>query len=304
MNGNLFLDFQKFSVYYGSFAAVNTFHLTVPEGIIGLLGPNGAGKTSLIKGLLGLIPSTKGNVFIYQRSIKDKMIRQRIGYMPEDDTLISGLNAVAFVTYMGVLAGMSRIEARKRAHVVLSYVGIGEMRYRKIDTLSKGNHQRLKLAAALVHDPDALFLDEPTSGLDPKGHADMLKLIREIGKSGKDMLISSHLVNEIERVCQQIMVIQDGKLKKYERIDNLKEGQSLVYRVSIRGDGETFLALLKKRGVALLARDGNHFTVQLADEAVKPALFQACLAQEIQIRVFIPQEHTLQEALMDIIDAG
>ena len=140
-------------------------------GAVGLLGPNGAGKSTLIKSLLGFVAPDRGEMHVLGLDVRDAPleIRRRVGYMPETDAHIPGMNAVAFVAYCGELAGLPRADAMQRAHEVLYYVGLGEARYRNVETYSTGMKQRIKLAQALVHDPDLLLLDEPTNGMDPKG---------------------------------------------------------------------------------------------------------------------------------------
>lgn len=299
----LFIKFDNYSVYYGAFEAVSGFSVDVDGGIIGLLGPNGAGKTTLIKGILGLQANTSGDIEIYSQNTRNKEMRRDIGFMAEDDTLITGITGLNFVSYMGLLTGMERVEAIKRAHEVIGYIGMGEMRYRPVDTYSKGNMQKIKLAAALVHDPKCLFLDEPTSGLDPKGRIEIMGLIRELGKMDKDIIISSHLIDEIEKICDKIMLIQDGKLKRYEKIKDLKQKGSLIYEMRVIGDKAKFIRVTDDiKGIRTIKQNNNNFIINTDDEFDKAQLFQKCLEHNIEIRLFVPSEHTLQDAIMDIID--
>jgi ABC-2 type transport system ATP-binding protein len=156
---------------FGSVTALDDISLDVPPGATGLLGPNGAGKSTLIRVLIGLLEPTSGGGSILGKDIATEAssIRQRIGYMPEHECLILDMDAVSFCTYMGMMVGMARPEALSRAHEVLHYLGVGEERYRNISTYSTGMRQKIKLAQALVHDPELLLLDEPTNGLDPHG---------------------------------------------------------------------------------------------------------------------------------------
>src|ERR1051326_5587569 len=170
------------TVKYGRKTAVSDLTVEVPEGCVGLLGPNGAGKTTLIKTLLGFVQPSSGraNVLGHAAASQGIAIRQKIGLMPEQDCHIPGMNAVAFVAYAGELAGMPAALAMRRAHEVLEYCGLGEARYRNVETYSTGMKQRVKLAQALVHGPKLLFLDEPTNGLDPQGRDAMLDLIKDV----------------------------------------------------------------------------------------------------------------------------
>src|SRR6202042_1324613 len=146
-------------------------------------------------------------------------IRRRIGYMPESDAHIPGMNAVSFVAYCGELAGLPRVDPMHRAHEVRFYVGLGEARYRNVDTYSTGMKQRIKLAQALVHDPDLLLLDEPTNGLDPAGRDAMLTLIHRIGTEfAMSVVVCSHLLGEVERICDSLVAIEGGRLLRADRI--------------------------------------------------------------------------------------
>ncbi|MFN7981018.1 MAG: ABC transporter ATP-binding protein [Vicinamibacterales bacterium] len=164
------------SVVYGTNTALNGVSAAFPAGAVGLLGPNGAGKSTMIKSLLGFVIPTQGRMRVLGIDVAQSPleIRSRIGYMPENDAHIPGMNAVSFVAYCAQLSGLPRADAMQRAHEMLFYVGLGEARYRNVDTYSTGMKQRIKLAQALVHDPDLLLLDEPTNGMDPKGRDEML----------------------------------------------------------------------------------------------------------------------------------
>src|SRR3989337_643477 len=173
---------QGVSVAYGKAFAMRDVTASFSPGAVGLLGPNGAGKSTMIKSLLGFVKPAQGTLRVLGMNVAERPldVRARIGYMPENDAHIPGMNAVSFVAYCGELAGLPRVDAMQRAHEVLYYVGLGEARYRNVETYSTGMKQRIKLAQALVHDPDLLFLDEPTNGMDPKGRDEMLELIRDI----------------------------------------------------------------------------------------------------------------------------
>jgi ABC-2 type transport system ATP-binding protein len=173
---------------YGSIKALDGISLNLGEGAVGLLGPNGAGKSTLLRILLGFLAPQRGSgrVLGFDIRLEQASIRRHVGYMPEDDCLIPGMDAVTFTAHFGELSGMPRQEAMKRAHDVLYYVGLGESRYRALEEYSAGMKQRLKLAQAIVHDPRLLFLDEPTSNLDPQGRKEVLELIQDIS-SKKDI---------------------------------------------------------------------------------------------------------------------
>ena len=183
------IELEELVVSYGGLRALNGVTCSLSEGAVGLLGPNGAGKSTIIKTLLGFIRPESGHVRVMGLSLPDNalQVRQRMGYMPEREASSPKISAVSFLTYCGRLFGMSRVDAMERTHEVLNYVGLGESRYRNMETYSTGMLQRVKLAQALVHDPKLLFLDEPTNGLDPDGRIEMLELVREIASLGGDV---------------------------------------------------------------------------------------------------------------------
>lgn len=220
------IETQLLNKRYGNFQALKDVSLRIPEGTIGLLGPNGAGKSTFIKCLLQLEKKTSGTVSLLGKNIdrEGRESRVRIGYAPEQDCHIPGMIGCEYVTYCGELSGLPFEDARQRAHEMLDFVGMGQERYRKVDTYSTGMKQRVKIAQALVHDPSLVFLDEPTNGLDPSGQSMVLDLITRIWKeSGISVILSSHLLHDVDRVCEQIVIISQGELLVHDELKTLKE---------------------------------------------------------------------------------
>ena len=217
--------------------------MAVPPGAVGLLGPNGAGKTTMIRTLLGLIAIDAGSGEVLGLDLRARRldIRQAVGFVPEDECLFPGVAGVEFVAYAGELCGMSRSDALQRAHEVLNYVGLGEARYRPVESYSAGMKQRLKLASALVHDPRLLILDEPTNGMDPAGRQEMLELARDLAH-GKEMslLFSSHLLPDVEFVCDHVLVLGQGRLLAQGQIQELKDLHDHCYEVRVKADAKSF----------------------------------------------------------------
>jgi ABC-2 type transport system ATP-binding protein len=169
--------------------------------------------------------------------------------MPEDDCFIAGLDGVSFTSYFGELSGMPHQEAMKRAHDVLFYVGLGESRYRLLDTYSAGMKQRLKLAQALVHDPKLLFLDEPTANLDPRGRLEILELIKDIATdNGIQVFISSHILSDIESVCGSVVILNKGRVAAQGRMADLRATDFSLFEVRIKGESEGFRRRLTASG--------------------------------------------------------
>jgi len=222
---------------FGSQVALDQVNLKVSPGAVGLLGPNGAGKSTLMKCLLQLQPLTSGSARLLGREVgsEGRDIRKRVGYTPEEDCHIPGMVGCEYVTYCAQLCGLPFQAARQRAHEMLDFVGMGQERYRKIDSYSTGMKQRVKLAQAIVHDPEIVFLDEPTNGLDPKGQAQILDLIQNLWREhGMTVVLSSHLLHDVDRICEQIIIIARGKVLVHDTLKNLKERR--------RGEAEIVVA--------------------------------------------------------------
>src|SRR6188474_3001825 len=243
---------DQLSVRYGKNLALNDVTAVFPPGAVGLLGPNGAGKSTLLKSLLGFLVPEKGSMKVLDLDVATAPleIRERIGYMPESDAHIPGMNAVSFVAYCAELSGLPRADAMQRAHEVLYYVGLGEARYRNVETYSTGMKQRIKLAQALVHDPDLLFLDEPTNGMDPKGREEMLELVRDIAYNKRlNLIFSSHLLPDVEYTCDYVVVMDKGSVATEGPIASLKGQGGRVFELRVKGDAAAFVSVLSAAGL-------------------------------------------------------
>jgi ABC-2 type transport system ATP-binding protein len=222
-------------VYPGGVTALNGLTVRVAPGVTGLIGANGAGKSTLIKVLLGLLAPTRGTASVLGHdSVADgELVRQVVGYMPEHDCLSPDVSATEFVTHLGRMSGIPKTVARERAAEALRHVGLHEERYRQIGTYSTGMKQRVKLAQALVGAPRLLLLDEPTNGLDPAGRNSMLELIARIGEEfGIPIVVASHLLGEIERVCDHLVAIERGRLLRADSIGSFtRSSQTLLIEV-------------------------------------------------------------------------
>src|SRR3954452_4855605 len=225
------------TVAYGNHRALRDVTSSFAAGAVGLLGPNGAGKSTMIKSLLGFLVPERGRLRVLGLDVAEAPleIRARVGYMPESDAHIPGMNAVSFVAYCGELAGLPRADAMQRAHEMLFYVGLGEARYRNIETYSTGMKQRIKLAQALVHDPDLVFLDEPTNGMDPKGRDEMLALIGDlVNNKGVSLILSSHLLPDVEYTCDHVVVMDKGRLAVQGPIASLKQPRGQLFELRVK----------------------------------------------------------------------
>lgn len=257
-------ELEQVTHFYGKLCALSDVTLCVPPGAVGLVGQNGAGKSTMLKILLGLLHPTRGFGQVLGHDIRrgGEVLRARVGYMPEAEMLLPGLSGVEFVALAGELSRLPRRHALRRAHEVLSYLGLEEARYRHHEEYSVGMKQRLKLAAALVHDPELLLLDEPTAGLDPEGRESMLQLLNTLAvRHGKSLILSTHLLGDIDRVCEHVIILDRGRLVSVGRIDELRADSRGRYRLSWQGSGTEFLADLEAEGVGVV-RNGH------ADEVI------------------------------------
>ena len=245
------LELENVTKDYAGRAALAGVSFVLEPGVVGLLGPNGAGKSTLIKALLGLVKLGRGNASVlgYDSRREFRTVRELVGYMPEDDCIFPGLKGVEAVAYAGELSGLPRLNALRRAHEILDYVGIGEERYREVQTYSTGMRQKQKLAQAIVHDPKLVFLDEPTSGLDPLGRKRMLKLIRALyDRSNISVIVSTHILQDVEDICDSVVIIGHGKLLEHDRIENLQKPADESVVVGLESPDASYAEALESRG--------------------------------------------------------
>jgi ABC-2 type transport system ATP-binding protein len=300
----LIIDLDNITVDFGTQRVLDAVGMQFAGGSMGLLGPNGAGKSTLLKTLLGFVtPKTGGGrVLGYDVLTQQLAIRQKIGYMPENDCHIPGMNAVLFVAYAGQLAGMKAKDALQRAHEILFYVNLGEARYRNVETYSTGMKQRIKLAQALVHDPELIFLDEPTNGLDPKGRIEMLDLIRDISTSkGIHVMLSSHLLHDVEWVCRDAMVLHKGRRLASGAIEELKRGTGAVFECRIKGDQRAFAGELAALGCRCVANDDGVLRISMVDGLGSQTLLRVARDHHVQIRHLVPLRQSLEDVFLQVI---
>ena len=288
------------SVSYGSVEALSSLRLDVQPGTVGLLGPNGAGKTTLLKTLLGFLKPSRGSVEVLGTSIGSAphRARERIGYLPERAIVVRGLSSVETVALAGELGGLPRTAALARAHEVLWFVGLGEARYRPVEEFSTGMQQRSKLAMALVHDPDLVLLDEPTSGLDPVGRRQMLDLVRQVAARGVSVMLSTHLLHDVEEVCGSVLLLNRGRLILEGRLDVLREHPGWVYEIRVREKTPgAFKQALSKRGIE--ASEDPHGLILLALQGPGTrVLFESARSSQAEIRHMRRFEKSLEEQFL------
>jgi ABC-2 type transport system ATP-binding protein len=242
---------------YAGVTALNDLTLDLPRGLVGLVGANGAGKTTLFRMLLGLARATSGTIEVCGIDVADDPIgvRSRLGYMPEHDCLPLDQTAADVVATFGELSGLPARAARQRASDILDLVGLDEARFRPISGFSTGMRQRTKLAQAIVGDPDLVLLDEPTAGLDPLGRDEMLALVARLGTFGISVIMATHLLEDVQRVCQHVVMIDGGSLVVSGATESLLERTGLV-TVDVGPGGEVLAAALLNAGMTAVAAEG------------------------------------------------
>jgi ABC-2 type transport system ATP-binding protein len=304
----MLVELQSVAKRFGPITALHALNGQIDGSRVGLLGPNGAGKSTLLKLLLGLIPfEGTARVLGMDPRVDTFRIRDRVGYMPESESHLAGMNAVEMCVYAGELSGLPRSAAMQRAHAALYHVNLEDKRYMKVEGYSTGMKQRVKLAQALVHDPELLFLDEPTNGLDPRGRDEMLELIAALpARRGCRVILSSHLLPDIERVCDKVMIMNEGHLLFFGTVAELRgeDAHGWLVRVKeIPGALEALAEKLRAAGGTVQLTDGG-LTVSLPDGADTDAILRAARDAGAQIRHLAPQRATLEAAFLRAISSA
>jgi ABC-2 type transport system ATP-binding protein len=300
------IEIRGLTKRYPRVTALDALTVDVESGIVGLVGANGAGKSTLIKVLLGLVPPTDGEVRVLglDPTTEGDDVRARVGYMPEHDCLPPDLVAAEFVTHLARISGLPRAAARERASEALRHVGLYEERYRQIGGYSTGMKQRVKLAQALVHDPDLLLLDEPTNGLDPAGREAMLSLIQRIGTEFNiSVVVCSHLLGEVERICDWLVAIDGGRLLRADRVAAMTVQRDVL---AIEVDEGTDELATELRGIGLHVRlDGRLLLVPLESDETYDLILGAVAALDLPLHRLDQRRHRVAELFTDqeVLDA-
>jgi ABC-2 type transport system ATP-binding protein len=300
----MLFELENVTKTYGPVRALNDLSVKAPAGAIGLLGPNGSGKTTMIRTLLGLITVDQGAGKILDLDFRSRQldIRRLVGFAPEDECLFPRVVGVEFASYAGELVGMSPKDALQRAHEVLDYVGLGEARYRRVESYSTGMKQRLKLASAVVHDPKLLILDEPTNGMDPAGREEIIELSRDLAHNkGMSLIFSSHLLPDVEAVCEHVIVLGAGKVLAEGKIQQLKQIHNRCYEVRLKAQSVPFSKRLKELGCATEVRD-DLLLVQVPEGQSQQMVWKTAAEQQQQIRYLRPQRSTLEEIFLKAVE--
>ena len=289
------LTAERLTKQYRNVVALNEVSFNIHDGITGILGENGAGKSTAIKIFLGLIQPTSGSAIVLgQNAARTIGVRGRLGYMPEHDCLPSQVSAAEFLTHMAETSGLPPSVARTRAADTLRHTGLFEERYRAIGGYSTGMKQRVKLGQALVHDPAFVFLDEPTAGLDPLGREEMLTLVRKTHREfGISVLLSSHLMADVERTCDRIIVLQGGRLVESGDVGHFTKETETVF-IEVDSNRDSLIGSLQQRGISVTP-DGNGLTIEGPDESVYDHIRDALVESQAPLRRMAPRRRALAE---------
>ncbi|HUG43307.1 MAG TPA: ABC transporter ATP-binding protein [Acidobacteriota bacterium] len=298
------VELQDLSVCFGRREILKSLTQTMSARAIGLLGPNGAGKTTLLHTLLGFHPPASGSARILGHDVEREReaIRGLVGYMPERNSFVAGMTAVRFLTMMAELSGIPVETALERAHEALFFVGLGEARYRNIETFSLGMKQLVKLAQAIVHGPRLLFLDEPTNGLDPPARLRMIRLIRQIARESEaSLILSSHLLKDVEDCCDEVLILKDGEIASYCNLEAERKANLRFVQVELRGGNAEFIRRIDRLGCQW-ARAGEYRLKIVLPEAVRVLdLYRAADEANVQLRRFNFKRQSLEDIFLNVM---
>src|SRR5919202_1874392 len=272
---------------------------------IGLLGPNGAGKTTLIHTLLGFHPPSSGTAHIFGQDIMAgaEEIRAFIGYMPERDSFIAKMSCVHFVRLMAELSGLPSDAALERAHEALFYVGLGEARYRTLETYSLGMKQLAKRPRGFFQGPKLKILDEPTNGLDPPTRQRMIRLIREIRDSHQaHVLISSHLLRDVEECCEEILILKDGEIATYCNLEEERKANLKFLEMETRGNSRAFAEAVGRLGCEYALTDERRLKLVLQHGVEIRDLYKIAAEQQVQIRRLNYKRDSLEDIFLKAME--
>jgi ABC-2 type transport system ATP-binding protein len=272
---------------------------------IGLLGPNGAGKSTLINTLLGFHPPARGTARVLGVDIRQdaRKLRAQVGYMPENDSFISDMTGLHFVRYMAEISGLPPEQAMERAHEAFFYVGLGEVRYRKLGTYSLGMKQLAKLAQAIAHGPKMLIMDEPTNGLDPPARQRMIQLVREI-RDASDMrlIISSHLLRDVEETCEEVLILRNGRVAALCNLEEERRANRKFLELETIGANGSFSSALQQLGCECAVFTNGRMKVVMPDKIEIREVYRIAEQQGIQIRKMNHRRDSLEDIFLNAME--
>jgi ABC-2 type transport system ATP-binding protein len=301
------IELQELEVRFGRRVILDRLNARLGGNSIGLLGPNGAGKTTLIHTLLGFHRPSSGTARLFGHDIRreSRRVRRHIGYMPERDAFIAGMSAVHFVRLMAELSGLPPRAALERAHEALYYVGLGEARYRSLETYSLGMKQQVKLAQAIVHGPRLLLLDEPTNGLDPPHRERMLRLIREIRDDGRvSLVLSSHLLRDVEETCDEVLVLKDGRIASSCDLEQQRRANRRLLEIEAPGAEDELERELVRLGCEVARGRSGRMRTVLPDGVEVADLYRSAERLSLRLRHLSFKKDSLEEIFLRAMEGA
>jgi len=303
------IEISRLTKYYGSLAAVQELDLTIAEGdIFGFIGPNGAGKTTTMRVLATLLEPTSGRATIDGLDVRfsGKDVRRRVGYMPDFMGVYDDLRVVEYLEFFAAAFGIDRRKRQAIVDGVLELTDLQSKRAVAVDSLSRGMQQRLGLARVLVHDPKVLILDEPASGLDPRARIELRDLLKELKSMGKTIMISSHILSELEQLCDHVGIIERGRLVFSGNMEEIRQRLGSGNRIRVKVGGPPAAAeavLLGAEGLQSVAVENEEVCVTFAEGKSDPALVTRMLVQAgIDVLFVTPEEVRLDEAFLRLTE--
>ena len=301
--GKMVLEIEKLTKMYGNRVGCLDVCLSVEEGqIFGLLGPNGAGKSTLVKMLVGLLMPISGSARVLGEPLGSVAVRRRIGYLPETFSYQPYLTGAELLAFHASLCGVSPYEARKRIPEIMGMVGLSGKEGQRIGTYSKGMRQRIGLACALVNDPDLVFLDEPTSALDPLGRREVRQILLSLRDRGKSVFLNSHLLSEVEMVCDHVSIIDRGRIVRTGSLDELLAG-AVEVELEVEGMNQSMLDDLRRLGRGVSAK-GRTVAVSVDSRDAIPSLVDAVLRHGGRLYALEARHRSLEDLYVSLVKAG
>ena len=298
------IELNQLTKDYGGFRALHDVTLTIDDGITGLLGPNGAGKSTLIKVLLGLVQVTSGTGHVLSIPLGHRAaeVRSQIGYMPEDDCYMHGLSGIESMQVAAQLSRMPSTEALRRSHEILDFCGMGQERYRNVETFSTGMRQKLRFAMSIVHDPRLLILDEPTSGLDPQERDAMLNRIRILNRQfNKSIILCTHILPDVQMVCDAVTILAAGRVRLSDDLESLCSVREPSVTLQVTGDADAMAASLTSAGVKVESVSGRVMRVYGDAGELNVQLWQAAGSTGVVIRSIQPSRNSLEQIFLEAV---
>jgi ABC-2 type transport system ATP-binding protein len=299
------IELDGLSVRFGKREILHNLRGSLGGRTIGLLGPNGAGKSTLIQTLLGFCQPSAGSARVFGHDIRTQAreVRRLIGYMPENDSFIANMTAVAFVRMMGELSGLPSEAALERAHEVLFYVGLGEARYRTLGTYSLGMKQLAKLAQAIVHGPRLLILDEPTNGLDPPARQRMIRLVKEMRDTGTmHIVVCSHLLRDVEETCEEVLILKAGRIVHYSNLEEERRANKRFVELETVGEEAGFAEALAAAGCECVPAGPGRLKMVAPVGFEMREIYRLAAERDLQVRKLNYRRDTLEDIFLKAME--